>query len=66
MFTLDDYDNLYDKRDIFWTFKWNIKLILQLPVYALRAVYVQILKKSYGTRTLLARHTHGFLPVDCT
>ena len=40
-----------------------VKLVLQPAVRALRAVYGQILKKSYGTRTLHARHTYGFLPV---
>ena len=43
----------------------NLKLVLQPVVRALRAVYGQILKKLYGTRTLHARHTHGFLSVFC-
>ena len=38
-----------------------IKLVLQPAVRALRAVYGQILKKSYGTRTLPARQTAGAL-----
>ena len=36
----------------------TFKLVLQLAVRALRAVYGQILKILYGTRTLHARHTH--------
>ena len=37
---------------------FHLKLVLQPAVRALRAVYGQILKKSYGTRTLPARHTY--------
>ena len=36
----------------------DMKLVLQPAVRALRAVYGQSLKKSYGTRTLHARHTY--------
>ena len=52
------------------------KLVLQPAARVLRTVCGQILKKWCGTRTLHARrthvarasharHTHGFLPVDC-
>ena len=42
-----------------------LNLVLQPAIRVLRAVYWQILKKLYGTRMLHARHTQGFLPVDC-
>ena len=39
------------------TYNACLKLVLQPAVRVLRAVYGQVLKKLYGTRTLNARHT---------